>query len=55
MRWANSDPITGQAAWFDLRVSIEKADPKPAESQPAFTADQIARWGPVRTLVARKI
>jgi anaerobic selenocysteine-containing dehydrogenase len=25
-RWANSDPVTGQAAWFDLRVRIEKAD-----------------------------
>ncbi|CUK24233.1 Tetrathionate reductase subunit A precursor [Cognatishimia activa] len=25
-RYSNSDPITGQAAWFDLRVSIEKAD-----------------------------
>ena len=25
MRWSNSDPITGQAAWYDLRVSIEKA------------------------------
>ncbi len=24
-RYTNSDPITGQAAWFDLRVSIEKA------------------------------
>ncbi len=36
MRWANSDPVTGQAAWFDLRVKIEKADPKPAESQPAL-------------------
>lgn len=24
MRWSNSDPITGQAAWFDLRVKIEK-------------------------------
>ena len=23
-RWANSDPITGQAAWFDLRVKIER-------------------------------
>ena len=30
MRWANSDPITGQAAWFDLRVKIEKADAPPA-------------------------
>jgi sulfite dehydrogenase (quinone) subunit SoeA len=36
MRWTNSDPVTGQAAWFDLRVKIEKADPKPAESQPAL-------------------
>ncbi|MEL6736369.1 MAG: molybdopterin oxidoreductase family protein, partial [Pseudomonadota bacterium] len=24
-RWANSDPITGQAAWYDLRVNIERA------------------------------
>ncbi len=36
MRWTNSDPVTGQAAWFDLRVKIEKADPKPAESQPVL-------------------
>ncbi|WP_371224943.1 molybdopterin oxidoreductase family protein [Roseovarius sp. 2305UL8-3] len=35
LRWANSDPITGQAAWFDLRVKIEKAE-APAESQPAL-------------------
>ncbi|NKX43249.1 molybdopterin oxidoreductase family protein [Roseicyclus persicicus] len=34
-RWANSDPVTGQAAWFDLRVRVEKA-PAPQESQPAF-------------------
>jgi anaerobic selenocysteine-containing dehydrogenase len=26
-RWANADPVTGQAAWYDLRVAIEKADP----------------------------
>ena len=25
-RWANSDPVTGQAAWYDLRVNIEKAE-----------------------------
>ena len=35
MRWANSDPITGQAAWFDLRVKIEKVA-APTEAQPAF-------------------
>lgn len=26
MRWSNSDPVTGQAAWYDLTVRIEKAD-----------------------------
>ncbi|AVO38903.1 molybdopterin oxidoreductase family protein [Pukyongiella litopenaei] len=35
MRWSNSDPVTGQAAWFDLKVRIEKANP-PDASQPAF-------------------
>ncbi|WP_375267019.1 molybdopterin oxidoreductase family protein [Planktotalea sp.] len=35
LRWANSDPITGQAAWFDLRVKIAKAT-TPSESQPAM-------------------
>ena len=35
LRWANSDPVTGQAAWFDLRVRIEKAPP-PKESEPNF-------------------
>jgi len=37
LRWSNSDPVTGQAAWFDLRVRIEKAPP-PDESQPEFDA-----------------
>ena len=27
LRWSNSDPITGQAAWYDLRVRIERAAP----------------------------
>jgi hypothetical protein len=29
------DPVTGQAAWFDLRVKIEKAEQQ-AESSPRF-------------------
>ncbi|WIY27136.1 molybdopterin oxidoreductase family protein [Parasedimentitalea psychrophila] len=38
MRWANSDPITGQAAWFDLKVKLEKtAVPEGlTESKPDF-------------------
>jgi hypothetical protein len=35
MRWSNSDPVTGQAAWYDLRVRIEKAEPG-EESEPQF-------------------
>jgi len=34
-RWANSDPITGQAAWFDLRVRIEKCAAPLTETLPA--------------------
>ncbi|KAJ55975.1 formate dehydrogenase [Actibacterium mucosum KCTC 23349] len=37
LRWSNSDPITGQAAWFDLKVKIEKtAPPADAETKPGF-------------------
>ena len=35
LRWSNSDPVTGQAAWFDLRVKIEKVA-APDEAQPVF-------------------
>ncbi|MSU91590.1 molybdopterin-dependent oxidoreductase [Rhodobacteraceae bacterium 2CG4] len=37
LRWSNSDPVTGQAAWYDLRVRIEKA-PAQAASQPEIPA-----------------
>ena len=36
MRWSNSDPITGQAAWFDLKVRIEKASSQEGPSHPQF-------------------
>ncbi|MGR3434094.1 MAG: molybdopterin oxidoreductase family protein [Shimia sp.] len=35
LRWSNSDPVTGQAAWFDLRVRVEKVE-APTEVDPAF-------------------
>ncbi len=35
MRWSNSDPVTGQAAWFDLRVRIERVDAR-TEALPQF-------------------
>ncbi|GAA4855275.1 molybdopterin oxidoreductase family protein [Luteimonas vadosa] len=48
--YANADPVTGQAAWFDLRVSIRVADVQAEGSQPQFgtlpTGDAPA--GPLR-------
>jgi anaerobic selenocysteine-containing dehydrogenase len=36
-RFANADPITGQAAWYDLKVSIAKARPEEAgQTWPRF-------------------
>jgi len=36
---SNSDPVTGQAAWFDVRVKVYKADAHdPKQSAPQFTA-----------------
>ncbi|MGL5008656.1 MAG: molybdopterin oxidoreductase family protein, partial [Paracoccaceae bacterium] len=33
-RWSNADPVTGQAAWFDLKVRIARCA-APDEAQPA--------------------
>ena len=52
MRWSNSDPITGQAAWFDLRVKIKKIDqashvePYPiAQKSPVGSAPKDVKYG----------
>jgi len=53
LRWSNSDPITGQAAWYDLRVKIEKApagdgccEPAlPAQSSPVESAPKDIAYG----------
>ena len=38
---SNSDPVTGQAAWFDVRVRIYKAEEQePAQSWPQFEAQK---------------
>jgi anaerobic selenocysteine-containing dehydrogenase len=37
-RLSNSDPVTGQAAWFDLRVAIEKCDAGDEVTEPQFAA-----------------
>ncbi len=39
---SNSDPITGQAAWFDLTVSVEPCAPEsPAETSPRWGANPL--------------
>jgi anaerobic selenocysteine-containing dehydrogenase len=52
MRWSNSDPITGQAAWYDLRVRIEKAPPGeqsepniPSQKNVGMTAPKDIKYG----------
>jgi anaerobic selenocysteine-containing dehydrogenase len=37
-RISNSDPVTGQAGWYDVRVRIYKA----ADGEPAVTSPQFA-------------
>jgi anaerobic selenocysteine-containing dehydrogenase len=51
--WANADPITGQAAWYDLRVRIEKALPAEAgHSAPGFASSaRPASLGPPPTIL----
>jgi anaerobic selenocysteine-containing dehydrogenase len=34
LRWSNSDPVTGQAAWYDLRVRVERTETPPPASLP---------------------
>ena len=66
-RYSNSDPVTGQAAWYDLRVRIEKADPEEAAdatTYPQFKAqptrgghslrDNILRYGGLFKSVSSK-
>ena len=41
-RYANADPVTGQAAWFDLRVRLRR-DAQPARDGQESIAAEIAR------------
>ena len=36
-RYSNSDPVTGQAAWYDLKLRLEKALPEQGVSLPQFS------------------
>ena len=49
-RYSNSDPVTGQAAWYDLKVRIEKArSTRTTETSPRFE-----RFEPLVSTPARR-
>lgn len=50
-RYSNSDPITGQAAWYDVRVRIYPA----AAGEPEETSPQFATMQPVPGMEPRKM
>ena len=53
-RYANADPVTGQAAWYDLRVRIEKAvDADAGETAPRFDAQKPVPGLPERPSILR--
>jgi sulfite dehydrogenase (quinone) subunit SoeA len=54
MRYANADPVTGQAAWYDLRVRIAKAAvPATAATKPRFSPQAVPESLPERPPVLR--
>lgn len=53
-RYANSDPVTGQAAWYDLRVRIEKCGAEEtAQSEPQFAVLETPKALPKRPTILR--
>ena len=52
-RITNSDPVTGQAAWFDLRVNVEPAAPGEAGIWPEFPVVKAFPGEPERPDVLR--
>ena len=48
-RYANADPVTGQAAWYDLRVRLEKA----REAEAGVSVPQLPALTPPRGLPER--
>src|SRR5216683_2927865 len=52
-RYANADPVTGQAAWYDLRVRIEKAPVGEQMTEPQFAVLPVPPRAPVRPAILR--
>jgi len=45
--YANADPVTGQAAWFDLRVSIRKAAEAAADADTQAGRQSAPQFAPI--------
>ncbi len=52
-RYGNSDPVTGQAAWYDLRVRVEKIAAGDSVSEPQFATLPVPPHLPERPGVLR--
>jgi len=52
-RYGNSDPVTGQAAWYDLRVRVEKIAAGESVSEPQFATLPVPPHLPERPGVLR--
>jgi len=52
-RYANADPVTGQAAWYDLKVRIARAEDGAAISEPQFAPLAAPPGAPARPAVLR--
>ncbi|HWY13994.1 MAG TPA: molybdopterin oxidoreductase family protein [Rhizomicrobium sp.] len=52
-RYSNSDPVTGQAAWYDLRVKLEKAAVGMSVCTPQFARVKLPPDMPERPSVLR--
>ena len=53
-RYSNSDPVTGQAAWYDLRVRVEKcAEDELPETSPQFETLKPPKGLPERPNILR--
>jgi anaerobic selenocysteine-containing dehydrogenase len=48
---SNSDPVTGQAGWYDVRVRLRPAD----ASEPAETSPQVTAFSPTTPRKARRV
>jgi anaerobic selenocysteine-containing dehydrogenase len=51
--YGNNDPVTGQAAWYDLRVKIEKVAAEDGVTEPQFAALPLPPHMPERPAVLR--